>query len=114
MSPYRFVAESPTPVTTFVFAVECRSAYHAANTEKCLQCSEPVAPEKGKFTGEFFEVEDEGRVHSECYEEYAEKTADKCLVCKQAVRKKKDFCGDFCMFDGGKVHRVSGLFQLPT
>lgn len=95
---------------SLVLTVECRAAYHAANTEKCLQCSEPVAPEKGKFTGEFFEVEDRGRVHAECYEEYEEATADKCLVCKDAVRKKEGYSGDFMKFDDGKVHKVGWWF----
>ena len=63
-------------------------------------------PEKGKFSGRYFEVDGEGCVHAECYEEYAEATADKCLVCKQAVRKKEGFSGDFTVFDDGKVHRV--------
>lgn len=72
-----------------------------------MKCSEPVAPEKGKLSGAFFEVEGKGRVHAECYEEYAEETADKCLVCKQAVRKKEGFSGDFMLFEAGKVHKVT-------
>lgn len=90
-----------------VLLAECRRAYHAKNTEKCLQCSEPVAPEKDKFTGEYVELEDKGRVHSECFDEYSEATAEKCLVCKEAVRKKEGFSGYFIMFDHGKVHKVS-------
>lgn len=86
--------------------VECRSAYHAAHTEKCLQCSEPVAPEKGKFSGEYYDFEDQGRVHSECYEAYADATADKCIVCKEGVRKKGRFCGEYAVFQAGKVHKV--------
>lgn len=90
-----------------VLSAECRTAYHAKNTEKCLQCSEPVAPEKGKFTGEYIELEGKGRVHSECFDEYSEATAEKCLVCNEAVRKKEGFSGYFIMFDHGKVHKVS-------
>ncbi|CAM9451305.1 unnamed protein product [Ectocarpus sp. 8 AP-2014] len=85
--------------------VECRSAYHQKHTEKCLQCNEPVAPEAGKFCGEFFEVEGKGRVHSECMDAYEETTADRCLVCKKAVRRMEGFSGDFMMIDGGKVHK---------
>ena len=85
---------------------ECRLAYHAEHTEKCLQCSEPVAPEKNKFSGEFMELEGKGRVHSECFDEYSEATAEKCLVCKEAVRKKEGFSGYFVKFDAGIVHKV--------
>lgn len=86
--------------------MECRSAYHAAHTEKCLKCSEPVAPEKGKFCGEYYVVEGKGRVHSECFESYSDATAEPCIVCKEGVRKKGKFSGDFCMFDGAKCHKV--------
>lgn len=86
--------------------MECRSAYHKKNTERCLQCNEPVAPEKGKFSGEFFELEGKGRIHSECYDAYEEATADRCLVCKKAVRQMEGFSGDFMVVEGGKVHKV--------
>ncbi len=88
--------------------MECRRAYHEKHTEKCLQCKDPVAPEKGKFCGEFYEIEGEGRVHSECYDAYQEATADRCLVCKKAVRQMEGFSGEFMVVDGGKVHKVSG------
>lgn len=88
--------------------MECRSAYHEEHTQRCLQCNEPVAPEKGKFSGEFFELEGEekGRIHSECYDAYEEATADRCLICKKAVRRMEGFSGDFMMIEGGKVHKV--------
>lgn len=102
------------PITNMrvrVLVAECRAAYHAKNTEKCLQCSEPVAPEKDKFTGEYIELEDKGRVHAECFDEYSEATAEKCLVCKEAVRKKEGFSGYFIMFDHGKVHKVGDCMR---
>lgn len=71
-----------------------------------MHCSEPVAAEKGKFSGEFYELEGKGRVHSECYEQYEEETADRCLVCKKAIRQKEGYSGDFMMVDGGRVHKV--------
>lgn len=90
--------------------MECRLAYHEKNTQRCLQCNEPVAPEKGKFSGEFFELEDgKGRIHSECYDAYEEATADRCLVCEKAVRRMEGFSGDFMVVEGGKkVHKVGG------
>lgn len=89
------------------FPVECRSAYHEKHTERCLQCGEPVAPKKGKFSGEFFELEEgKGRLHSECYDAYEEANADRCLVCKKAVRRMEGFSGDFMVVEGGKVHKV--------
>lgn len=103
---------SPSLDRLLAASVECRKAYHAAHTIKCLHCSEPVAPEKGKFSGEFFEVEGGGRVHGECFEEYSEATADKCLVCKGAVRKKEGFSGDFMIVDNGKVHKVRRTLAL--
>lgn len=86
--------------------MECRAKYHEKNTKKCLQCKAPVAPEKGKFSGEFYEVEGKGRVHSECFEEYSDATAEKCIVCKEGIRRKGRFSGDFGIFDAGKVHKV--------
>lgn len=65
-----------------------------------------MAPKKGKFSGEFFELEGKGRIHSECYEAYEEATADRCLVCKKAVRRTEGFSGDFMVVEGGKVHKV--------
>lgn len=98
---------SPALTLAHVFlSEECRSAYHAAHTEKCLYCSEPVAPKKGKFSGEFFELEGKGRVHTECFESYSDATSDPCIVCKEGVRKKGRFSGDFCLFEGKKCHKV--------
>lgn len=109
--PHRF----PSQATIFsshlpcvAFPVECRSVYHEKNTERCLQCKEPVASEKGKFSGEFFELEGGGRIHAECYDAYEEATADRCLVCKKAVRRMEGFSGDFMVVEGGKVHKVGG------
>lgn len=86
--------------------MECRSAYHEANTAKCLHCKAPVAPEKGKFSGEFYELEGEGRVHAECFEDYEDATAEKCIVCGEGIRKKGRFCGEFAIFSEGRVHKV--------
>lgn len=86
--------------------MECRAKYHEESTAKCLQCKAPVAPEKGKFSGEFYELEGEGRVHSECFEDYSDATAERCIVCTEGILKKGRFCGEFAIFEAGRVHKV--------
>ena len=72
----------------------------------CLYCQLPVGIEiENTYSGTFYK-EGDGRVHSECYDDFRIGKADKCEYCNEPVVKiEGKFTGAYYTSDkNGKVH----------